>query len=171
MLQQAARRAATALFGRSVTVPAATRSLATAPPQRPSEDDDDAFELLPPGCSLKDPTYGRSFGANPNRNSLSDPVMIYDSKPVDEYRPLKKQQPVPAPPLNVAAAQAKLQESKDAKKKKADEAGQEEEDEDFYVYLPPGSSMRDPVSLPNSMSDPLERRVFYRDPKPTLRKS
>jgi hypothetical protein len=40
-----------------------------------------------------------------------------------------------------------------------------------YVYLPPGSSMRDPVSLPNSMSDPLERRVFYRDPKPTLRKS
>lgn len=53
MLQQAARRAATALFGRSVTVPAATRSLATAPPQRPSEDDDDAFELLPPGCSLK----------------------------------------------------------------------------------------------------------------------
>lgn len=29
------------------------------------------------------------------------------------------------------AAQAKLQESKDAKKKKADEAGQEEEDEDL----------------------------------------
>lgn len=28
--------------------------------------------------------------------------MIYDSKPVEEYRPLKKQQPVPAPPLNVA---------------------------------------------------------------------
>ena len=27
------------------------------------------------------------------------------------------------------------------------------------MYLPPGSSMRDPVSLPNSMSDPLERRV------------
>ncbi len=31
----------------------------------------------------------------------------------------------------VQAAQAKLQESKDAKKKKADEAGQEEEDEDL----------------------------------------
>ncbi len=30
-----------------------------------------------------------------------------------------------------------------------------------YVYLPPGSSMRDPVSLPNSMSDPLERRVRH----------
>lgn len=57
MLQQAARRATAALLGRIATleaaVPAATRSLATAPPQRPSEDDDDAFELLPPGCSLK----------------------------------------------------------------------------------------------------------------------
>ena len=28
--------------------------------------------------------------------------MIYDQKPVDDYRPLKKRQPVPAPPLNVA---------------------------------------------------------------------
>lgn len=34
--------------------------------------------------------------------SLSDPVMVYDSKPVEEYRPLMKRQPVPAPPLNVA---------------------------------------------------------------------
>jgi hypothetical protein len=128
MLQQAARRAVGALFGRSVALEAAaTRSLATAPPQRPSEEDDDAFELLPPGCSLKDPTYGRSFGAN--RNSLSDPVMIYDSKPVEEYLPLKKRQSVPQPPLNVAAAQAKLQESKDAKKKAAEEAGQEEDDD------------------------------------------
>lgn len=24
-------------------------------------EDDDTFELLPPGCSLKDPTYGRTF--------------------------------------------------------------------------------------------------------------
>lgn len=57
MLQQAARRAVAALIGRSAAleaaVPAAARSLATAPPQRPSEEDDDAFELLPPGCSLK----------------------------------------------------------------------------------------------------------------------
>lgn len=53
------------------------------------------------------------------------------------------------------AAQAKLQESKDAKKR----AKQEADDEDgLYVYLPPGSSMRDPVSLPNSMSDPLDNR-------------
>ena len=28
--------------------------------------------------------------------------MVYDSKPVEEYRPLMKRQPVPAPPLNVA---------------------------------------------------------------------
>ena len=35
--------------------------------------------------------------------------------------------------------------------------------QDFYVYLPPGSSMRDP--LPSSLSDPLDnRRVYYRDP-------
>lgn len=57
MLQQAARRAVAALIGRGAAleaaVPAAARSLATAPPQRPSEEDDDAFELLPPGCSLK----------------------------------------------------------------------------------------------------------------------
>lgn len=35
-----------------------------AAPQKPAEEDDDAFELLPPGCSLKDPTYGRNFGAD-----------------------------------------------------------------------------------------------------------
>jgi hypothetical protein len=126
---------------------------------------------------------------------LSDPVLIFDQKPVEDYRPLKKRHALPAPPLNVAvrlgpaaclashaamtslphhndmaaiylsirtphalqAAQAKLQESKDAKKRAKQEAGKADED-DLYVYLPPGSSMRDPVSLPNSMSDPLDNR-------------
>ena len=66
------------------------------------------------------------------------------------------------------AAQAKLQASKESKKKQGSEEEEEEED-DTYVYLPPGSSMRDPVTLPNSLSDPLDRRVYYRDPSPTLR--
>ena len=68
------------------------------------------------------------------------------------------------------AAQAKLQASKESKKKQGSEEEEEEEEEDdTYVYLPPGSSMRDPVTLPNSLSDPLDRRVYYRDPSPTLR--
>lgn len=29
-------------------------------------DDDDAFELLPPGCSMIDPTYGVGCGAAPD---------------------------------------------------------------------------------------------------------
>jgi hypothetical protein len=36
------------------------RNFAAQAPQKP--EDDDTFELLPPGCSLADPTYGRSFG-------------------------------------------------------------------------------------------------------------
>ena len=51
----------------------------------------------------------------------------------------------------------------------SEEEEEEEEEDDTYVYLPPGSSMRDPVTLPNSLSDPLDRRVYYRDPSPTLR--
>ena len=67
----------------------------------------------------------------------------------------------PIPPARspwplLQAAQAKLRESKDAKKRANDQGA--EEDDDIYVYLPPGSSMRDPVSLPNSMSDPLDNR-------------
>ncbi|KAL4438718.1 hypothetical protein ABPG77_006322 [Micractinium sp. CCAP 211/92] len=144
----------------------AARRLFAAAPQKPAEDDE-VFELLPPGCSLKDPTYGRNFGAD-GKNSMSDPVLIYDSKPVEEYRPLKKRQAMPAAPLSRAAAQAALQETADAKKKRTND-GAEEEGDDMYVYLPPGSSMRDP--LPSSLSDPLEtRRVYYRDPNPTLRK-
>ncbi|PSC67593.1 sodium channel type 4 subunit alpha isoform X2 [Micractinium conductrix] len=131
-----------------------------AAPTKP-EEEDEYFELLPPGCSMKDPTY--HYG----RNSLSDPVLNYDQKPVEDYKPLKKRQPVPAPPLNVAAAKAKLDE-KAVEKKKA-QGAEQEEDDDMYVYLPPGSSMRDP--LPSSLSDPLDnRRVYYRDPNPTLRK-
>ena len=67
------------------------------------------------------------------------------------------------------AAQAKLQASKESKKKQGSEEEEEEEEDDTYVYLPPGSSMRDPVTLPNSLSDPLDRRVYYRDPSPTRR--
>lgn len=122
------------------------RQFAGAAPQQPKEEDPlDDFQLLPPGCSLKDPTYGRSFGADRNRRaptrvgvgrrrrrvipaaarapppapalpltvaaplhaplpgrSMSDPVVNYDARPVEEYRPLKKKQAVPAAPLNVA---------------------------------------------------------------------
>lgn len=45
---------------------APSRQLASAAPQRPAEEEE-SYELLPPGCSLKDPTYGRSFGAERNR--------------------------------------------------------------------------------------------------------
>lgn len=64
----------------------------------------------------------------------------------------------PLHPTPLQAAEAKLAESADAKKRAAGEAGKEEEEEedDLYVYLPPGSSMRDP--LPNSLSDPLDNR-------------
>jgi hypothetical protein len=62
----------------------------------------------------------------------------------------------------VQAAQAKLQQSKEAKKRSTDSAAADEDD-DLYVYLPPGSSMRDPVSLPNSMSDPLDNRKVCRE--------
>lgn len=45
---------------------------------------------------------------------------------------------------------------------------QDNEDEDPYVYLPPGCSIREPGY--NSLSDPLDRqlndrRVYVRDPK------
>ena len=67
-------------------------------------------------------------------------------------------------PRTLQAAQAKLQASKGSKKMR-----DSQDEDDTYVYLPPGSSMRDPVTLPNSLSDPLDRRVYYRDPSPTLR--
>lgn len=97
---------------------------------------------------------------------MSDPVENYDQRTVEEYQPLRKRKPLPQAPLNIEAAQAKLQESKE--KRSQEEGG--DEDDGMYVYLPPGSSMRDPVSLPNSMSDPLDnRKVYYRDPSPTIR--
>lgn len=47
---------------------------------------------------------------------------------------------------------------------------QEAEDDEPYVYLPPGSSMREPL-YHNSMSDPQEQKTVYvRDPSPQLRK-
>lgn len=58
---------------------------------------------------------------------------------------------MPPTPTNLEAAKKQLED----KKKATDE-------EDRYVYLPPGSSMRDPGY--NSMSDPQEKRVYYRDP-------
>ena len=175
---QAARRAAPGLLARAGGAPA--RLASAGAPQRPPEEEDDSFELLPPGCSLKDPTYGRSFGAGgrnrragargrggadrrpaaalaighpaaaaalPSRPrrpprpprpprtrcSLSDPVLVYDQKPVEEYRPLRKQAAagVPQPPLNVAAAQAQLKQSADKKKaEKAAAAGKPAEDDD-----------------------------------------
>ena len=64
---------------------------------------------------------------------------------------------MPAPPANLAAAKKQLEKKK---------AGGEEEEP--YVYLPPGSSMRDPGY--NSMSDPQEKRVSYRDPGSSTKK-
>lgn len=61
-----------------------------------------------------------------------------------------------ATPANLADAQKQLQDKKDA------------EEEEPYVYLPPGSSMRDPGY--NSMSDPLEKRVNFIDPTPDTKK-
>lgn len=65
---QAARKAAPSLLRQGAALGSTpARQYAAAAPQRPQdtpaeEEDPEAFELLPPGCSLKDPTYGRSFG-------------------------------------------------------------------------------------------------------------
>ena len=64
---------------------------------------------------------------------------------------------MPATPPNLAAAQKQLK------------AKQQPSEDEPYVYLPPGSSMRDPGY--NSMSDPLlERKVYHRDPVPSTKK-
>lgn len=42
-------------------------------------------------------------------------------------------------------------------------AGKEDED-DLYVYLPPGSSMREPG---DSMSDPADKKIHHVDPVPS----
>ncbi len=65
---------------------------------------------------------------------MSDPVYFYDSSPARGGKPRKT---VPPTPTSLAAAQQKLKDQKDAK------AAKQEEDEP-YVYLPPGSSMREP---------------------------
>jgi len=43
---------------------------------------------------------------------------------------------------------------------------QQAAEDEPYVYLPPGCSMKDPGYGHNSMSDPLEKRVHIRDPHP-----
>lgn len=45
------------------------RDFAAQAPQKP--EDDDTYELLPPGCSLADPTYGRSFGRDGKDRSVA----------------------------------------------------------------------------------------------------
>ena len=104
-------------------------------------------------CS-SDPLFVPSFSCS------SEPtVLFYDEKEANLSQPAKAKRvtgkSVPVTPTNRAAAQKRL----DDKKKTED---------DRYVYLPPGSSMRDPGY--NSMSDPLERRVYYRDPVPATKK-
>ena len=49
------------------------------------------------------------------------------------------------------------------------EAKAKEEEEEPYVYLPPGSSMCEPL-YHNSMSDPTDKTVYWRDPTPKLKK-
>ena len=46
---------------------AAARQFATTPQKPADEEGEESYELLPPGCSLKDPTYGRSFGGKHTR--------------------------------------------------------------------------------------------------------
>ena len=231
---------------------------AAAAPQRPS-DDDDSYELLPPGCSLKDPTYtskhdrwvpsggcGGRDGGVPARESrrktpppplpqalaaatateaccrpphcplacLPCPASFQPLRPggaelgpqagggvcaaEEEAAPagatLEQRGALPLllllrparalvlahwqPPLQLPprgppppscpllppwpcpqAAQAQLAEAKEAKQKAKAAAAAAEDDDDTYVYLPPGSSMRDPMPLPSSLSDPLDRKV------------
>ena len=85
-------------------------------------------------------------------------VLFYDDTPAETGSKPKKVtgKSVPATPTNLAAAKKQLEDK------------QADSEEDRYVYLPPGSSMRDPGD--NSMSDPLERKVYYRDPIPATKK-
>lgn len=108
------------------------------------EFDDDVFELLPPGSSMKDPLYGHNENV---RVHVHDRARSLDDSS-ETIEPLK---PREAPTL----------EADKPAKAKAPEP--QEEDDDTYVYLPPGSSMREPG---DSMSDPADgaRRVYYRDP-------
>jgi hypothetical protein len=58
LLRQCPAALGTLAAGRGFAAGAAQK-----PPTQPDNDDADSYELLPPGCSLADPTYGRSFGA------------------------------------------------------------------------------------------------------------
>jgi hypothetical protein len=60
MLQRASR----AVTARGLL--ANLRTAAWHPAKSKVADDDDAFELLPPGCSMIDPTYGVGCGAAPD---------------------------------------------------------------------------------------------------------
>lgn len=138
-----------------------TTALLQGPPKKgEKKESEEGYELLPPGSSIADPTYGLS---------VSDPVYFYDGKkgdvagaPPATGAPRKAAAPPPPTPTNLAAAQQKLKDQKDAKGKKDDE------EEEPYVYLPPGSSMREPGY--NSMSDPIGGRIYYRDPTPIVRR-
>ena len=58
--------------GASALGTAPVRQFAAGAPQQTKEDEDDTFELLPPGCSLKDPTYGRNrCGTRPLREGTA----------------------------------------------------------------------------------------------------
>jgi len=86
-------------------------------------------------------------------------VLFYDETHADDSPSQPKNvkgKSMPTTPANLATAQKQLQDKKDA-----------EEDEP-YVYLPQGSSMRDPGY--NSTSDPLEKQVNYMDPTPDTKK-
>ncbi|KAL6774608.1 hypothetical protein ACKKBG_A25645 [Auxenochlorella protothecoides x Auxenochlorella symbiontica] len=115
---------------------------------KPTDELDDAsYELLPPGASMKDPLYGLSPDAK---------VFHHDNKQVVT----DKQRLPDALPHSREAAQQKLRSQKYRKAPADDE-------DDRYVYLPPGSSMREPG---DSMSDPGERKVYRRDPTPLPKK-
>ena len=106
-----------------------------------SDLDDDVYELLPPGASMKDPLYG-----------LSPDQKVHS--PVGK-KVVSDKHAAPTVPLSREAARAKLEEQR--------KAGKEDEDE-LYVYLPPGSSMREPG---DSMSDPADKKIHRVDPVPS----
>lgn len=74
-------------------------------------------------------------------------------------RPRPPQRRLPTPVLRSCVVAVLLQMEAKAK----------EEEEEPYVYLPPGSSMREPL-YHNSMSDPTDKTVYWRDPTPKLKK-
>jgi hypothetical protein len=151
-------------------VPASRRAGQQAARFSATKEDDPAYVYLPPGCSISDPTYGVS---------TSDPIYHLDNAPRKvgqpshvPYRPAPAKQAAPAAPASITTLPGSMAEAESlklawstcsAKTRQQQPAGslkQQEADGGTYVYLPPGSSMKEPIYI--SLSDP----VYFADPKP-----